>query len=351
MPWASHLAHAPEIHCVATDLFLAASAWPSGSLARAVPPSCDRGIDHAPPPEHDRQDLIVKLPEWRPREPAHRLVPALSVLGDGVAGFRFEMSVFAAGAWTPWLAGATVGHASFPEAAGRSDTFACEVDEFIAGAPAERVRLILRVSPADLDVPFAAPWFVSLSAWSPSPRPGPPSGSSVRLSVPALSQMDEDAEIRNRICSPASVAMVLAYYGAPIAVADLAREIFQPALDLYGVWPAAVRAAGRRGVAGYLLRFPDWPTAAWCLEQGMPIIASVRYGPGELTNAAIAETSGHLLVLTGYEGDDVLVNDPAAPQADAVARRYRLEELRRVWLERAGVGYVLFAPLHSGNRR
>ena len=238
---------------MATDLFLAASAWPSGSLARAVPPSCDRGIDRAPAPEPDRHDLIVKLPEWSPREPAHRLVPALSVLGDGIAGFRFEMSVFAAGAWTPWLAGATVGRASFPDAAGRCDTFACEVDEFIAGVPAERVRLILRVSPADLDVPIAAPWFVSLSAWSPSARPGPPSGSGVRLAVPAFSQMAEDAAIRHRICSPASVAMVLAYYGAPIPVADLAREIFQPALDLYGVWPAAVRAAGRRGVAGYLL--------------------------------------------------------------------------------------------------
>jgi hypothetical protein len=338
---------------VATDLFLAASAWPPGALARAVPPSCDRGIDRAPSPEPepDRRDLIVKLPEWRPREPAHRLVPALSVLGDGVAGFRFEMSVFSAGAWSPWLGGATVGRANFPVAAARCDTLACEVDEFIASTPAERVRLILRVSPADPDAPLAAPWCVSLSAWSPGAPPGQPPGSGARLAVPAFSQMDEDAAIRNRICSPASVAMVLAYYGAPIAVADLAREIFQPELDLYGVWPAAVRAAGRRGVAGYLLRFPDWATAAWCLEQGMPIIASVRYGPGELTDAAIPETSGHLLVLTGYAGDDVLVNDPAAPRADAVARRYRLEELRRVWLERTGVGYVLFAPLPSGNRR
>jgi len=278
-------------------------------------------------------------------------VPALSVLGDGVAGFRFEMSVFSASAWSPWLVGATVGRASFPGAAGHCDTLACEVDEFIASAPAERVRLILRVSPADPNAALAAPWFVSLSAWSPGARPGQTPGLGARLAVPAFSQMDEDAAIRNRICSPASVAMVLAYYGAPIAVADLAREIFQPELDLYGVWPAAVRAAGRRGVAGYLLRFPDWASAAWCLEQGMPIIASVRYGPGELTDAAIPETSGHLLVLTGYAGDDVLVNDPAAPRADAVPRRYRLEELRRVWLERTGVGYVLFAPLASGNRR
>ncbi len=41
---------------MATDLLLAASAWSSDSLARAVPPSCGRGIDPAPSPEPDRED-------------------------------------------------------------------------------------------------------------------------------------------------------------------------------------------------------------------------------------------------------------------------------------------------------
>jgi hypothetical protein len=141
--------------------------------------------------------------------------------------------------------------------------------------------------------------------------------------------------------------MVLGYYGRRVAVADLAREMFQPELDIYGVWPAAIRAAGRLGIGGYLLRFPDWGAAAWCLDRGMPVIASVRYGPGELSDAAIAETTGHLLVLTGYAGDDVFVNDPAAPRASEVARRYRLDELRRVWLTRSGIGYVLFGTTAS----
>ena len=329
---------------MATDLFLAASAWPSDSLARAVPPSCGRGIDPAPSPELDREDLVVRLPEWRPRDPAHRLVPAFSVLGDSVHGFRFEMSVLSAGVWSPWVAGATVGRARFPDVVTRSAPLVCEVDEFIASPGAERIRLVLRVSGAEPPAPFASPWFVSLSAWSPAAPDGQAPGGGARLVVPPFSQMEEDAAIRSRICSPASVAMVLAYYGARVAVVDLARDIFHPELDLYGVWPAAVRAAGRRGVAGYLLRFPDWSAAAWCLEQGMPIIASVRYGAGELTGAAVAETSGHLLVLTGYEGDHVFVNDPAALRAAEVGRRYRLDELRRVWLARAGVGYVLFAP-------
>jgi hypothetical protein len=120
--------------------------------------------------------------------------------------------------------------------------------------------------------------------------------------------------------------------------------VFHPALDLYGVWPAAVRAAAARGVAGYLLRFPDWTAARWCLARGIPIVASVRYAAGELTGAAVAATPGHLLVLTGWEAGDVLVNDPAAPTADAVPRRYRADELGRAWLARGGVGYVLFDP-------
>jgi hypothetical protein len=54
-------------------------------------------------------------------------------------------------------------------------------------------------------------------------------------------------------------------------------------------------------------------------------------------------------VLTGYAGGDVFVNDPAAPEAREVTRRYRLEELRRVWLARSGVGYVLFAGSSSAH--
>ena len=326
-----------------TDLFVSASAWPEDSLARAVPPSCYRGVGAAPRPRRDGDSMIVELPEWSPRRPAHRLVPALSALGRDVPPFRFELSAFAAGAWSPWVAGATVGPARLPIAAAGSDSLVAQIDEFIASPPAERVRLVLRVAGARA-APLAAPWFVSLSAWSPAVSEETSAGGSARLVVPAVSQMEEDAAIRSRICSPTCVAMVLAYYGASVAVADLAREIFQPDLDIYGVWPAAVCTAGRHGIAGYLLRFPDWSAAEWCLAQGMPIIASVRYGAGELTGAAVSETLGHLLVLTGHADDAVFVNDPAAPTASGVSRRYRLDELRRVWLERAGVGYVLFRP-------
>src|SRR5207247_10993456 len=100
--------------------------------------------------------------------------------------------------------------------------------------------------------PLRAPWLVSLSAWDGSLAA--PSGarfaSATRLAVPALSQVEADAVVRMRICSPASVAMVLAYWGERVEVASLARELFHPALDRYGVCPAALSAARRHGVAG-----------------------------------------------------------------------------------------------------
>jgi hypothetical protein len=328
-----------------TDLFLAASGWPSSALVGVVPPACRRDVEPMPAPRRDGDDAVVDLPEWRPRRAARHFLPSFSALHPAPASFRFEVSLERAGRWSAWVAGATVGAARFAPLEGRTAGLAAEIDEFVAEAPANAVRVRLRVRAADWHALFASPWLVSLSAWDGS-LPGPdtaPSGAA-RLAVPAQSQMEADEAIRMRICSPASVAMVLAYWGARVEVASLAREIFHPDLDRYGVWPAAIRVAGRHGVAGYLLRFPDWTSAAWCLEQGLPVIASVRYNAGELAGAAIPETTGHLLVLTGYEGDAVLVNDPAAATAASVARRYRLDQLRRVWLERAGVGYVLVRP-------
>src|SRR5262245_57867065 len=294
MSWASaHLPTPPILaHRVSTDLFVATSAWPESSLARAVPPSCYRGAVTAPRSRRDGDSVVVELPEWTPRRPAHRMVPALSALGRGVPSFRFELSTFSAGAWSPWVAGATVGGERLPAASASAGRLVAQIDEFVASPPAERIRMALRVS-ADEGDALASPWFVSLSAWSPTPAGDVPRGGSARLVVPTLSQMEADPAIRSRICSPTCVAMVLAYYGARADVADLAREIYHPALDIYGVWPAAVRAAGRRGVGGYVLRFPDWSAAEWCLAQGLPIIASVRYAGGELTGAAVAATPGH----------------------------------------------------------
>jgi hypothetical protein len=297
-------------------------------------------VETAGAARREGDEAFVETPTW-PVGGATHFVPAFSGLTDAAYGVRLELSVRAGGAWSSWAAGVSLGSARFeplPPAAGLD----VDVDVFRTREPVEAVRLRARIpAPAAASV-LGAPWLLSLSAATPSAASGSTAERRVsRLDVPTLSQMDADGAIASRICSPTCVAMVLGYWGRPVPLASLAAEIFHPGVDLYGVWPAAILAAGRHGVAGYLLRFPDWASAAWCLERGLPVIASIRYRAGELEGAAIAETAGHLVVLTGCDDGEVLVNDPAAPPS-AVSRRYRLSDLTRVWLDRTALGYVLF---------
>jgi hypothetical protein len=331
---------------VLTDLFAVASGMPSAAVEWAVPPQCRRGIESPPDPLRDGPDRVFEFPEWQPRSGARHLVAAFSALANRVDGFRFELATCIAGVWSPWVAAVAIGSVSFPPIAAAAGPVASDIDVWRTDTAVERVRLRLRVRTTTATGDLAPPWLVTLSACDLAPRERRAASTAniVELAVPPLSQHAEAGGLGARVCSPTSVGMVLAYWQAPATVRELAADAFHPGLDLYGVWPAAIAAAARRGVAGYLLRFPDWSSGLWCLQRGVPIVASVRYARGELTGAAIAETQGHLLVLTGVAGDDVLVNDPAAPDAATVRRRYPRDEIERVWLDRAGVGYVLFRP-------
>jgi hypothetical protein len=318
------------------------------ALADAVPPSCRRGADAPAAVVVGHDETVLDSPAWAAAGATHFL-PSFCALTAQPFSVRLELSVRISGAWSPWVAGAGLGMASFPPAPSRGG-LDVDVDVFSASAGVEAVRLRARVRGPALGAVLEAPWALTLSAAAPRAVPSEdPTAASpgVRLAVPPRSQVESGGAIGARVCSPTSVAMVLDFWGRGVSLETLAAEMFHPATDLYGVWPAAILAAGRHGVPGYLLRFPDWTAARWCLARGLPLIASVRSGAGELTGAAVTETPGHLVVLTGWEGDEVLVNDPAAPVAGGVPRRYRRDELTRVWLERNGVGYVL-APPGSG---
>jgi len=325
---------------VITDLFVTASQLPADTLARAVPPSCLRSVDAAGARSREGNDTLLECGPWAPRRPAVHLLPAFSPLAATPPAFRFEVSVRIDGAWSPWVATVTLGGAGFPPLPSATGPLTADIDELVVARPPEAVRLRVRCRG-----PVPERWLASLSA-APEDNVdfGAPPGAGCSVGVPSVTQLAEDPAIALRICSPVSVAMVLQYWGRPAAAAAVAADVFHAETDRYGIWPAAVRAAAARGVAGYLMRFPDWMSAAWCLARGIPIIASIRYTAGELRGAPIDATTGHLVVLTGYENGIVLVNDPAAPTAHAVPRRYRRDDFTRAWLERRGIGYVLFDP-------
>jgi len=163
-----------------------------------------------------------------------------------------------------------------------------------------------------------------------------------RIDVPFRSQKTERAEIAGRICSPTSVAMLLEHRGVSNSTQQVADLLYDKRHEIYGNWTRAVQGAFELGVPGYLARFGDWKSVEEAIAAGQPLVISIAAKPGELAGAPYESTAGHLLVLTGLDGQGgVHVNDPAVSDPAAGARTYSRADLERVWMERGGTSYVL----------
>jgi len=199
---------------------------------------------------------------------------------------------------------------------------------------------------------------LSLTATSPAPeieqarcrvdeRTGP---AVVVHAVPFRSQHTPRSELAGRICSPTSVAMVLGAAGVDVAVQSVADAAYDQVHDIYGNWPRNVQAAfelgASRGVRRRFARFSTPEQAErWLAEHG-PIVASIAVEPGELTGAPYPETDGHLVVITGYDRDrgKLMVNDPAARDAERGVLEYSMREFYPIWLGRCkGSCYLIEA--------
>ena len=75
------------------------------------------------------------------------------------------------------------------------------------------------------------------------------------------------------------------------------------------------------------------------IAAGIPLVASVRFGAGELRGSPISSTNGHLMVVVGFtRSGDVVVNDPAASGSSGVRRTYDRGQFEDVWLRRNASG-------------
>ena len=326
-------------------LLLFAQGLDEAALQRAVPPPIrPKQIE---PLAWRGAEFSFDLPPAA-LEGALEILPCLSVVHDGAWGYQFAIECETKAGHRSRAVLDPVG--SFVEAVqsgfrtgaaadAANKAVAAEIDLLRIRTPLQTATLHLRVQGV---VPIA-PALLSVSVRREGAVPAPTFTSrDTTLSVPSQSQMVLRPQLAPHVCSPTSVAMLLSYYGHSADIYDVIAEARHQPSGLYGVWPANIHAAARRGLLGYLLHFPSWEAAHALLDAGFPIVASVRYEAGELNQAAIERTSGHLLVVRGCSGGTVLVNDPAAN--DEVARAYDLAEFCKVWLERSAVGYVLFPP-------
>ncbi len=287
----------------------------------------------------------------------NEVVPSWNVTTEPGDGFVVELRVGRAfeERWSPWLHVGDWGPAPARDA--RVTEFpggAIDIDYFRSDQRYDRLQYRVTAAAGN-----AAPLFVERFAAcvsdttgrplavrpvvEPQPRPSR-SDWQRNLAVPFRSQKSEPAEIAGRICSPTSVSMVLDYHGLARSTRTVADACLDAAHDLYGVWPRNVQAAWTFGSPGYLARFSDWAAVERMIAAGQPLVISIRVRrEGDLRGAPYKTTAGHLLVLTGFAGDDLVqVNDPAGKTPEAGQVRYHREDLEKVWMRATGgLAYVL----------
>lgn len=158
---------------------------------------------------------------------------------------------------------------------------------------------------------------------------------------PTISQMLQNPRIASRVCSPVSTAMVIGTHRRHVATERIIAECHDTLTGMYGLWPLAVRSAAASGLIGAVELFSDWTDALTCLEAGLPLVASIRFGAGELPGSPMQATGGHLVVVRAVAGTEVFVHDPAAPTHGSVMRRYPLDAFSQAWFRHRGAVYIL----------
>ncbi len=165
---------------------------------------------------------------------------------------------------------------------------------------------------------------------------------SVNLKVPYRSQRSEDPSIAGDICSVTSVSMVMEYRGVKRATAEMAKLIYEPGTNLFGIWWRAVQGASQYGLQGWVGYFRNWQEVYRELALGNPVIACISFDEGALAGSPTSSSEGHVIVVRGFdEKGNPLCNDPAGKNEKDGVIAYDREDLAKAWFDRGGVGYMI----------
>ncbi|MFE7354595.1 peptidase C39 family protein [Streptomyces sp. NPDC057543] len=307
--------------------------------------------------------------------PVHRsAVPATEVIAswnaDTPAGTWIQIELqgrYSDATWTPWyvmgrwaagdgdIRRTSVDDQTDGKSSIWTDTFS--VDDAASGLRlvSYRLRLTLLRSPGTRLTPTV--WRLGAMASDIPDRftvPASTPGLARELPVPRYSQnvhAGQYPEYDNggeAWCSPTSSQMIIEYWGrrptaeelawvkpglADPQVCHAARFTYDYQYEGCGNWPFnAAYAATYDHMSAAVTRLGSLTDLETLIRAGIPVITSQSFLKEELTGAGYG-TSGHLMTVIGFTADgDVIANDPASPNNEAVRRVYKRTEWETIWL-------------------
>lgn len=173
------------------------------------------------------------------------------------------------------------------------------------------------------------------------------SSQSLSLSVPNISQLSLNHPRSRSICSPTSTTAAIQYLLSDHQLNPLqfAKQVYDAGFDIYGNWSFNVAQAFAELGPKWQCFCARMPNIEWLwhsLKKGRPVVASIK---GSLPGAHLPYSSGHLIVIKGYDAktQDFLCMDPAFPSNEQTEVAYPCQALIQAWESRHYLTYF-FIP-------
>ena len=183
------------------------------------------------------------------------------------------------------------------------------------------------------------------------PEPLPPNRAAWGKEIPVVERSQQSYPGGSGWCSPTSLSMALARWGAisnrvdwnldaPEVAAGVADHGFK---FLTGNWSFNTALAGSLdGMRAYVTRFSDVSEIENWIAAGIPVIISARYDL--LQDGRADDFSGHLTLCRGFtENGDLIINDPWTDlKVESVRHIYKRENVRRAWATSHNTVYLVY---------
>ncbi len=258
---------------------------------------------------------------------------------------EFAVKVRVDGEWSEWYLLGTLNSDGWSAPISTGDAHGVvDVDTLKLKKPATAFRYRVRLKSGKQETRLRSVAIAVSDAAAPE-APSPfKAGPWVRdLGLAPRSQGDAQDKYKHDICSPTSLAMVLEYWGIKKELEAVALAAQDRGSQLFGNWPANAAYAGSLGLEASVARLNELSDLESSIAAGRPVIVSITFDEGQLPNAPIKKTRGHVIVVGGFTAEgDVIAYDPAGKGVAQVRRVYGRAAFHKVWrVRKRGLAYLI----------